>query len=146
MFLGSHEASFDAKSRVNFPAKLRDKVPEPERKTFILACHPDRCLVLYTASEWARITRDFDERSRADASGWDPFFDRLLYASAVEVDLDGAGRILVPEKLKRWASLGKNVVFAGVRNRIEIWDEERWNAEETKRIESFTKMGKELLK
>jgi MraZ protein len=145
MFLGNHEASFDAKNRVNFPAKLRDKVPDPERRSFILACHPDHCLVLYTQSEWARITRDFDEKSRT-TKDWDPFMERLLFANATEVDLDGVGRILVPEKLKRWAGLQKNVVFAGVRNRIEIWDEDRWNAEEEKRVESFHKLGKEHLK
>jgi MraZ protein len=62
------------------------------------------------------------------------------------VDLDGVGRILVPEKFKLWADLKKNVVFAGVRNRIEIWDQDRWNAEEQKRIESFRKIGQDLLR
>lgn len=145
MFLGNYEASFDAKNRVNFPAKLRDKVPEPERRSFFLACHPDRCLVLYTASEWARIELDVGDRSQRSVD-WDPHFDRLFYASAVEVDLDGVGRILVPEKLKRWADLKKNVTFAGVRKRIEIWDTDRWNAEEEKRVETFMKFGKEVLK
>jgi len=145
MFLGNYEASLDAKNRVNFPAKLRDKIPETERRSIVLACHPDRCVVLYTLSEWARITRDFDQRSR-EGGKWDPFFDRLFYSSASEVDLDGAGRILIPDKLKRWADLKKNVVFAGVRNRIELWDEGRWNAEEEKRSEAFTSFGKDLLR
>jgi MraZ protein len=146
MFLGNYEASFDAKNRVNFPARLRDKIPEPERRSLVLAWHPpDPCLVLYAPSEWGRIEQLVLEASRASPS-WDRNVDRHLYGHATEVDLDGVGRILVPEKFKLWADLKKNVVFAGVRNRIEIWDQDRWNAEEQKRIESFRKIGQDLLR
>ena len=128
MFLGNHEASFDAKNRVNFPAKLRDKIPEAERRSLILAWQPpDPCLVLYTASEWARITSEIAQRSRA-AREWDRNVDRHLYGNATDLEIDAVGRILVPEKFRNWAGIGKAVVFAGVRNCVELWDERRWNA------------------
>jgi MraZ protein len=146
MFLGNHEASFDAKNRVNFPAKLRDKVPESERRSLILAWHPpDPCLVLYTQSEWKRIQDVVDAKSRA-ADDWDRDLDRHLYGHALDVELDGVGRLLVPEKLKRWAGLEKDVTFVGVRDRIELWDRERWDAEEEKRIKTFVGLRKQILK
>lgn len=90
------------------------------------------------------MVEDISQRSRTTPD-WDPHFDRLFYANAAEVDVDSVGRILVPEKLKKWAGLTKNVLFAGVGNRIEIWDADRWNAEEEKRVESFLKVGKSVL-
>ncbi len=145
MFVGTHEASLDAKSRVNFPAKLRDAIPEPERRGLMLTWHYDACLVLYTASEWAKIDGACEEKGRASPE-WNEDVVRVLYANADRVDLDGVGRILIPEQHRRWADLRKNLVFVGVRRRIEIWDQERWNADEQKRAESFKRLGREILR
>jgi MraZ protein len=54
-------------------------------------------------------------------------FSRLMLAGASEVDLDTLGRVLVPDYLREYAQLKKNVVIAGIYNRLEIWDEVRWN-------------------
>jgi MraZ protein len=145
MFLGEYEASLDAKNRVSFPAKLRDKIPEAERRSLILLPHPDGCLVLYTPPEWERIARESDERSRSNPS-YNPNDDRAVYPKAVDVDIDGVGRILIPEKLKREAGLKKIVVFAGVRNRIELWDQERYVAQEEERNKRYMQVGKNILK
>jgi MraZ protein len=86
----------------------------------------DSCLFLYAWKEWEELAGKLSNLplAQADARG----FARLMLAGAMEADLDKLGRILVPDYLKAYASLGKKTVIAGVYNRIEIWDEQKWSA------------------
>lgn len=145
MFLGAHEASLDAKNRVAFPARLRERLPEAERRTVILTKHGAGCIGLYPLSAFERMARFIEEKRRASAD-WDDDAERELYANSERVDVDAVGRILIPEKLRAWAGLEKNVVFLGRYDRIEIWDAARWKASRKKREQSFGKYGKGLVR
>ncbi len=147
MFYGTYEAALDAKNRVAFPARLRDRVAPDERERFMLAASPDGCLVVYTLSEWAKIEREVEERSRTSL-GWQEAreFERTLFSSATDVDIDKQGRILIPEPLRARAGIGKDAVFVGVRNRVEIWDRAKWKAGERERAKKFPRLAEQVMR
>jgi MraZ protein len=146
-FFGQFAATVDSKHRVAVPARLRGAVDERERDRFILTVMPEGCLVLYTQGVWDRIAAEFDERARTSL-GWKDArsLERELFSNAHEVSPDRQGRILLPEPLRNRAGLEKEVVFVGVRNRVEIWDAERWRAEQEGREKQFEALAHEVLR
>jgi len=142
MFYGEYEASLDAKNRVAFPAPFRNRLEPAERERLVLTPMPDGCIALYTLAEWQRLEREVAEASGTvlgTAQARD--FERALYSRAADVDIDKQGRILLPERLRKEGGLRKDVVFVGVRNRVEIWDRARWEAGEPKRARTFRKVA-----
>lgn len=122
MFLGEYTYSIDEKKRLAIPAKFRQALG----KKAVITRGLDNCLFLYSWKEWEKLAEKLNNLplAQADARG----FARLMLAGAMEVDLDKMGRILMPDYLKGYASLKKKTVIAGVYNRIEIWDEQKWQA------------------
>ncbi|MFH0852328.1 MAG: division/cell wall cluster transcriptional repressor MraZ [bacterium] len=120
MLIGEYKHTIDAKKRLAIPAKLRKDLGEGA----VLTRGLDNCLALYPLNEWEKMTEKMDNlpSGKIDVRG----FSRLILAGAVAVEFDSLGRILVPEFLKQYASLNKNVVIAGVHTRLEIWDEQKW--------------------
>ena len=120
MFIGEYTYSIDDKKRLAIPGKFRQTLG----KKAIITRGLDNCLFLYPAREWEKLAKKLSQLplSQADARG----FARIMLAGAMEVNLDRLGRILVPDYLKKYASLQKKVVIAGLYNRIEIWDEKNW--------------------
>src|SRR5579872_1662070 len=132
MLIGEYVHSLDEKNRISLPIKFRKEVG----KKVVLTHGLDNCLFLYPLSEWKKISEKLSGLSigQADTRG----FNRFMQAGASEVDIDSAGRLLLPEHLKTFADLGdkgQKVVFAGVHNRIELWNEGKW-IEYKKRIEA----------
>ena len=125
MFLGEYTYSIDEKKRLAIPTKFRLALG----KKAVVTRGLDQCLFLYSFKEWEILADKLSKLplAQADARG----FARLMLAGAMEADLDKLGRILVPDYLKTYASLGKKTVIAGVYNRIEIWDEQKWEAYKT---------------
>ncbi len=145
MFLGEYTASLDEKNRVVFPAKLRDCVAPGEREEpFVLTKGLDGCLFLYTMAGWREIAREISDKQKVKL-GSEGFrrAQRAFFGAASVAELDGQGRILVPAKLVREAELEKEVAFAGVGGRVEIWDAGRWEAQRLKRDE-FEKLAEEF--
>jgi MraZ protein len=121
MFIGEYRHTFDAKNRISVPAKFRKELG----KTVIVTRGLDRCLFVYPLSAWKREAAKLAEHSTGSAAGRG--LSRLMLSGASEADVDSAGRILVPDYLKEFASLGMKAVVAGVNERVELWDEEKWN-------------------
>ncbi len=86
----------------------------------------DSCLFLFTHEEWKKLAEKLQALSFTQRNT--RAFVRLLLSGASEVDIDALGRILVPDYLKEYAGLKKKVVVAGLYNRLEIWDEDKWSA------------------
>ena len=126
MFIGEYSYSIDDKKRLAIPAKLRQLLG----KKAVITRGLDNCLSLYPMKEWTKLAEKINNLplSGSDARG----FSRLMLTGAMEVNLDNLGRILVPDFLKEYASLKKKVVIAGVSNRLEIWDEIKWQEYKTK--------------
>ena len=128
MFIGEYRHTFDPKNRISVPAKFRKELG----KTVIVTRGLDSCLFVYPMSAWKKEVAKLAEYSTGSAAGRG--LSRLLLSGASEADVDSAGRILVPDYLKSFASLGMKTVVAGVNERVELWDEEKWN-QYTKTIE-----------
>lgn len=120
MLIGEYEHTLDEKKRVSLPKSFAQKLG----KKMVLTRGLDSCLFLFSTGEWGKIAQKLEGLSFAnsDTRG----FNRFLLSGAVEVETDGTGRILIPDHHKQFASLKKNVVFAGVSDRVEIWDSAQW--------------------
>lgn len=120
MLIGRYDYAIDDKGRLNFPAKFREDMG----KSFVVTCWLDGCLAAFPESEWDRVTSLLREKSMVRARD----VQRYLYASAVEATPDKQGRILIPQHLRKAASLEKDVTIIGVGGRVEIWDTAAWEA------------------
>jgi MraZ protein len=129
MFIGEYTHTVDDKKRISLPSKFKKELGTKVVVTRGL----DNCLFLFPWKTWSEISKEMSnlDMKQADARG----FSRFMFSGAVEIDVDSMGRILVPDYLKEFGDLKSPVVFAGVHNRIEIWNEKRWDAYK-KRIES----------
>ncbi len=128
MLIGEYTHTIDDKNRVSLPTKFRKELGGKVVVTRGL----DNCLFLYSMKQWEIVSAKMAEGSfaTADARGVNRFF----LSGAADVDVDSAGRILLPDYLKAFAKLNEKVVVTGVQSRVELWDEEAWT-EYKKRIE-----------
>ncbi|MEN9561601.1 MAG: hypothetical protein RIQ56_874 [Candidatus Parcubacteria bacterium] len=122
MFLGEYEHTLDEKKRVGLPKTFRAGLG----KKVVMTRGLDNCLFVYSKSSWEKVAAKLDQLSfaQADTRG----FNRFILSGAAEVEVDNAGRILIPDHQKTFAGLKKDVVFAGVSDRVEIWDKEQWQS------------------
>lgn len=128
MFIGEYRHTFDAKNRISLPAKFRKELGT----SVVVTRGLDHCLFIYSKTAWKKQAAVFAQQSTGSAAGRG--LARLMLAGAAETEVDGSGRILVPDYLKNSASLSEKSVFAGVADRVEVWDESVWE-EYTKGIE-----------
>lgn len=123
-FLGEYEATLDIKGRFLLPAGVKRQLPESENMRFVINRGFEKCLSLYPLQSWQPLydqissLNDFDPKVRE--------FRRYFLNGAIEVEPDSAGRILIPQNLKDYAGLGKDIVLAAAVNKIEIWDKEKY--------------------
>lgn len=118
---GTYEHSIDAKGRLFIPAKLREELGV----TFYLAVGVDACLAIYPQSTWERFTEKSTSLPMSQSRVM-----RLLFANATKCELDSQGRIVISQKLRKYAGLEKDVVIIGVNDRAEIWSADAWKAQE----------------
>ncbi len=118
---GTYEHSIDAKGRLFIPAKLRTELGD----SFYLAMGIDACLAIYPQSTWDRFTEKFSSLPMSQSRKM-----RTLFANAAKCELDAQGRIVIPQKLRKYANLEKDTVIIGVNDRAEIWAADTWNAQE----------------
>jgi len=129
MFIGEYKHSIDEKGRLAIPIKFRKDLS----KGAVVTRGLDTSLFLFPKEEWGKLAAKLaglplgQSNSRA--------FARIMLAGAMDVSLDKQGRVVLPEYLRGYASLNKTVVLAGLWGRIEIWDEEIWEAYK-KKVES----------
>jgi len=120
MFIGEYQHAVDDKGRLAIPVKFRKKLVRGAVVTRGL----DNCLFVYTAEEWKKLARRLSELPFSQANT--RAFARLMLAGAMDVEIDGQGRVVLPEYLRQYAKIGKEVVVAGLYSRLEIWDKATW--------------------
>ncbi|OGZ79131.1 MAG: cell division/cell wall cluster transcriptional repressor MraZ [Candidatus Staskawiczbacteria bacterium RIFOXYB1_FULL_37_44] len=120
MLIGQYEHTIDTKKRLALPAKFRGELGDK----VIITRGIEGCLAVYTEMEWKIMSDKLGALTISQAEARS--FTRMILAGAMEVSLDKLGRILVPDYLKDYAGLKKNVVICGLSNRLEIWDSEKW--------------------
>ena len=120
MLIGQYEHTIDNKKRLALPVKFRGELGDK----VIITRWMESCLAVYTEKEWKIVSDKIINLTMTQAEARS--FSRMMLAGAMEVSLDKLGRILVPDYLKDYAGLKKNVVICGLSNRLEIWDSEKW--------------------
>jgi MraZ protein len=121
MFIGEYSHNLDEKGRLAIPAKFRSIL----KKGAVVTKGLDNCLFLYSKEQWEKIAQKFAALSITQTKA--RAFTRHILAGAMEVDFDNQGRITLPEYLRRFSTLKKKIIIAGLYNHLEIWDEEEWN-------------------
>lgn len=125
MFRGVTQLSLDAKGRIAIPARYRNELASKCSGHLIVTADPSKCLLIYPQPVWEPI-----EQKLSELSGFNSrvrSMQRLLIGSACDVDMDGAGRILITQPLRRYAGLSKDVVLVGQGEKFELWDEQQWD-------------------
>lgn len=121
MFMGEYNHTIDAKGRLIVPAKFREILGD----NFIVTKGLDGCLFVYPNDEWTRFEEKLKSLPLTNKNARQ--FTRFFLAGAAACEVDKQGRILLPQVLRGFASLDKDVVLVGVASRIEIWSRERWD-------------------
>ena len=125
MFTGHYINSIDSKGRVSVPSSFRQDINSRNFNSLILTTHFDGCLYAYTPESWKEI---LDKISKLPQSKKEvKAYQRFVISSAVECQLDKLGRILIPQKHREFVQIKKEILFAGVGTRIEIWSKEVWD-------------------
>lgn len=124
MLIGEYRHTIDDKNRLSLPAKFRQEMG----KKVVITPGLDSCLFVFTTNEWEKISEHLSVTGSSLLQADNRSLNRYLLGRAVEVDVDAVGRMLLPEHLREKANLKSKVVFIGVRDRVEIWDENTWNA------------------
>ena len=123
---GEFKHSFDTKGRIFIPSKLRDELGE----TIYITISMDRCLCMYSDTDWKEFSHKVSSMPYIKQRKMRPIF---AYAS--KCDLDSQGRTIIPQNLRDFAGLTKNVTIVGCNNHAEVWDSDSWKMifdEETK--------------
>ncbi len=143
-FLGEYESTIDTKGRFLLPAAFKKQLPKDDGTNFVINRGFEKCLTLYPQQSWNPIftniskLNDFDPKVRA--------FRRYFLNGASPVELDGAGRLLLPKNLLSHASLDKDIVLVSALNKIEIWDKKLYEQFfDTMTDKSFSDLANEVM-
>lgn len=120
MFIGEYQHSIDNKNRMIIPSKLREDL----NGKFVITKGLDGCLYVYPIDEWTKLEEKLKTLPLTDKNA--RAFVRFFFSGACEVELDKQSRGLIPQNLKEYAKIEKDIVSIGVLTRIEIWSKESW--------------------
>lgn len=120
MLIGQYSHTIDDKKRLSLPSKWKSVFS----KKVVVTRGLDACLFVYTTAEWAKIADKLAQTSMGSKDARD--LNRFFLSGAVEIDVDSAGRILIPDFLLEFAKLDEKVIFAGLYKRAEIWNTANW--------------------
>ena len=128
MFRGVQHINMDAKGRLAIPARQREPLlSQCEGQIVVTIDTQSKCLVVYPLPEWERIEQDIQNLPALKPAV--KRFQRLMLGYATDLELDGNGRMLLPQPLRDYAQLDKKLVLVGQGNKLELWSEALWLAE-----------------
>ncbi|MDD5432182.1 MAG: division/cell wall cluster transcriptional repressor MraZ [Candidatus Omnitrophica bacterium] len=143
MFYGEYSHSIDRKGRIILPAKFRDVAKSHFIEKFFVTRGLDTCLFVFSEEEWRSQENKFKAISFTKQQA--RTFNRLYFSGAQEVTFDSQGRMLIPQYLKDYAAIKKDVVIVGVSNRIEIWSKDKWQEFYGNSRQSFEEIAEKLM-
>ena len=140
LFRGVNALNLDAKGRMAMPTRYRQRLSDMCNGQMVITVdNSDRCLLLYPLQEWEEVERklqklpSFNKQARR--------LQRLLIGHATEVEMDGAGRLLLPPPLREFAGLDKRTVLIGQSNKFELWSEDLWTASRSEWLAAGDDLG-----
>ena len=138
MFIGEYRHTIDPKKRLAVPSKFRGEL----KKKVVITRGMDKCLFVYPLEVWNELAEKLGTLPVGESATRS--FIRVMLSGAIDCEIDSQGRILIPDFLKSYAGLNKNVTIAGVYNRLEIWDENRWEAYRRKAEKNADEIAEQL--
>lgn len=120
MFIGEYIHTLDDKKRLSLPSRFRKSLG----KEIIITHGLDHCLFVYSPTEWNKFAERLSELSVGQKDSRS--FTRFILGGAAPVEIDSAGRILIPDFLRQFAKLSEKIVVVGLGNRVELWSEKEW--------------------
>jgi len=138
-FSGQSQPKLDEKGRLILPAKWREALGSG----VYLTKGQDHCVSVYTTAEFAKISERLEAARQTTKAA--RFFVRNFMASAELETPDRQGRIVIPAHLREYASLGRELIMAGVNNRIEIWDQQTWASHMAQQDAEFAELDEEVI-
>ncbi len=124
MWYGEFIHSLDSKNRFILPAKFREKIKNFKIRKFYMTRGLDGCLFVFAHDVWKKMEDKLKELSFTRQQS--RFFNRIYFSGAQEIEFDSQGRVTIPDYLKEFAGIKREIVIIGVADRIEIWDKTRW--------------------
>ena len=121
MFMGQYVHSIDAKGRVIVPSKFREGLG----LRFVATAGNDNCLNLYTMEEWDKLEAKLNALPSSNKIA--RMYVRKITSNATECEPDNNGRVLIPQNLKDYAGISKEIISIGVNDHVEIWDKAAWD-------------------
>ncbi len=122
MLIGEYRHVLDDKRRIALPAKFRAALGR-----YLVMTHGlDGCLFVFSRDEWRRVVEKLEQLSMGQSDS--RAFGRFLFSGAADLEVDALGRVLIPEYLAAHAHLVNRAVLIGVNDRVELWNEEAWDA------------------
>jgi MraZ protein len=143
MFYGEYLHSIDRKGRLILPAKFREVAKSNFIEKFFVTRGLDKCLFMFSEEEWRVQEQKFKAMPFTKQQA--RTFNRLYFSGAVEILPDKQGRILLPQYLKDFAEIKKEVILVGVSNRIEIWAKDKWQGFYGNSRASFEEIAEKLM-
>lgn len=143
MFYGEFAHSIDRKGRLILPAKFREAAKSHFIEKFFVTRGLDKCLFMFSEEEWRSQETKF--KSVPFTKQQSRTFNRLYFSGAIEVIPDKQGRILLPQYLKDFAEIKKDIFIVGVSNRIEIWSKDKWEEFYSNSRASFEELAEKLI-
>ena len=137
-FRGYSDNTLDAKNRLTIPAKLRK--PLADGVVVALQRDADQCIAIWCAADFGAYVDSLLEGMHPLAEAYGKI-ERYFNAYSAEVDLDAAGRVMVPAKLLEAAGLGKEVAVIGAGKRLEVWDREAWRSASEELLSTVKEIG-----
>ena len=139
MLLGEFKHTIDTKGRLIVPSKLRDSLGE----TFVVTKGLDGCLFVYSNEEWSAFEEKLKTLPLTNKDSRQ--FTRFFLAGAAECEVDKQGRILIPQNLREYAGIEKEVMFIGVSSRVEVWSEKAWRKYCSEANQRFEEVAEKLV-
>jgi len=137
MFRGRYEYAIDSKGRISIPSKFKE-ILNQEYDSRLVITNYDHCLVAFPYQEWSLMEEKVKNLPTLSKEG--RAFFRFFYSSGIDCEIDKHGRLLIPQSLRDYANLQKDVVLVGSGKKIEIWNKQRWEEEFRKSQENFDRV------
>ena len=141
MFRGRYEYTIDSKGRISIPSKFREILTEKYDDRLVIT-NFDHCLVAFPYEEWSVLEQKVNSLSLVKKEA--KTFLRFFYSSAIDCMIDKQGRLLIPQTLRDYANLQRDVILVGEGKKIEIWAKERWEEVVKKAQEEFDQISDTL--
>ncbi len=138
MLIGEFTHALDDKKRISLPSKFRKEVG----KKIVITIGLDKCLWLFSLKQWQNLSSKLANLGLGQSDNRQ--FTRAMFGGAGEIDVDSAGRILLPEYLCDHAGLRSKIVFVGIHDRVELWNEKEWQLHKKKALEKAETLAEKL--